>query len=56
MEQQTKTEGSKRSQMVFITVGLAIVIGGLWLLYDLDGPYHPEIPVTDTFEHNTADS
>ncbi|MGJ8615882.1 MAG: hypothetical protein ACSHWS_03515 [Sulfitobacter sp.] len=64
MKQQTKTtivpsskiEGSNRSQTVFITVGLAIVVGGLWLLYDLDGPYHPEIPVTDTFEHDTADS
>lgn len=28
-------------QFVFITVGLAIVLGGLWLLYGGSGPYHP---------------
>ncbi len=36
-----------RSQAVFIAIGLAIVMGGLWLLYQSDGPYHPEFPVTD---------
>ena len=35
-----------RSQAIFIAVGLAIVLGGLWMLYGSDGPYHPEGPVT----------
>ena len=32
---------SNHGQLVFIAVGLAIVMGGLWLLYSADGPYHP---------------
>ena len=30
-----------RGQLIFIAVGLAIVLGGLWLLYSAQGPYHP---------------
>jgi hypothetical protein len=50
-----RTDETNRSQIVFIAVGLAIVIGGLWLLYDTDGPYHPDIPVTDTTINGTYD-
>lgn len=50
-----KTDETKKSQIIFIAVGLAIVIGGLWMLYDSDGPYHPDIPVTDTLTNGTAD-
>ncbi len=46
----TKTDETTRSQNIFIAVGLGIVIGGLWLLYDMDRPYHPDLPVTDTLE------
>ncbi len=35
-----------RSQVIFIAVGLAIVLGGLWMLSQAEGPYHPEGPVT----------
>ena len=35
-----------RSQAIFVTIGLAIVLGGLWLLYQSEGPYHPDDPVT----------
>lgn len=52
----SKTDGSSRSQMIFIAVGLAIVFGGLWLLYDAEGPYHPDIPVTDTVVRDVEDS
>lgn len=50
-----ETDETNRSQIIFIAVGLAIVIGGLWMLYDVDGPYHPDIPVTDTLVHDTVD-
>lgn len=50
-----KTDESNRSQSVFIAVGLAIVIGGLWLLYDTEGPYHPDIPVTDMATQGIVD-
>lgn len=32
---------NSRSQLIFIAVGLAIILGGLWLLYSAEGPYHP---------------
>lgn len=32
---------STRAQWVFVAGGLAIVLGGLWLLYSAQGPYHP---------------
>ena len=35
-----------RSHVVFVAVGLAIVLGGLWLLYQAEGPYHPDDSVT----------
>lgn len=35
------------SQMVFIAVGLAIIVGGLWFLYDANLPYHPDFPVSE---------
>ena len=50
-----KTDETNRSQTVFIAVGLAIVIGGLWVLYDMDGPYHPDMPVTDSLALDTVD-
>ena len=31
------------SQFLFIAVGLAIIIAGLWSLYMGDAPYHPEV-------------
>ncbi len=37
-----------RSQAIFIAVGLAIVLGGLWMLYGSEGPYHPEGSVTQS--------
>ena len=52
----SKADASNRSQVIFIGVGFAIVVGGLWLLYDVDGPYHPDIPVTETLVNDTADS
>lgn len=36
------TLDSNRGQVIFIVVGLAIVLGGLWLLYSAEGPYHPD--------------
>ena len=37
-----------RSQAIFMAIGVAIILGGLWLLYGNTGPYHPDIPVTQT--------
>ena len=52
----TRTDETNKSQAIFIAVGLAIVLGGLWLLYDADGPYHPEAPVSDALLYDTTDS
>jgi hypothetical protein len=37
-----------RSQAIFVGVGLAIIFGGLWLLYGGSGPYHPDIPLSES--------
>lgn len=29
------------SQFLFVTAGIAIILGGLWTLYMGDAPYHP---------------
>lgn len=31
------------SQFLFIAIGLAIIISGLWSLYMDEAPYHPEV-------------
>ena len=38
------TRNDKRglSQAIFIAVGLAIILSGLWFLYQSNAPYHPE--------------
>ena len=45
-----------RSQFVFIAVGLAIIIGGLWILYDSSGPYHPQLPLSENETYLPAES
>lgn len=50
-----RTDESNRSQNAFIAGGLAIVIGGLWLLYDVEGPYHPDTPMTEAYIDETSD-
>lgn len=30
------------SQAIFIAVGIAIILGGLWFLYQSTAPYHPD--------------
>lgn len=32
----------RMSERVFVFIGMAIVLGGLWMLYMGDAPYHPE--------------
>tara|TARA_R110002124_G_scaffold100496_2_gene247445 strand:- start:944 stop:1093 length:150 start_codon:yes stop_codon:yes gene_type:complete len=41
----SETQKDKRglSQAIFIAVGIAIILGGLWVLYQSSAPYHPDI-------------
>ncbi|MFK7834641.1 MAG: hypothetical protein AB8B60_00345 [Sulfitobacter sp.] len=41
-----KKDGRTLSQVVFVTVGLGIILGGLWTLYMGNAPYHPHDEVT----------
>jgi hypothetical protein len=41
-----KSSDLTRSHLIFVAVGLAIIVGGLWLLYVSDAPYHPDVPVS----------
>jgi len=44
------------SQVVFVAVGLAIVVGGLWLLYQGNAPYHPDVPISDNESYLATES
>jgi hypothetical protein len=52
----SRKEVSTRSHLIFVAIGVAIVIGGLWMLYQFDAPYHPEVPVTDSQQLSTSGS
>lgn len=39
----TKNDNRSLSQAIFILVGLAIIAGGLWVLYQSTAPYHPDV-------------
>lgn len=45
--QQRDASENGRSHLVFVAVGVAIILGGLWLLYASEGPYHPDFPVSE---------
>lgn len=36
------------SETIFLTVIIAITLGGVWSLYMTDAPYHPEISRLDS--------
>lgn len=44
---QAKDAALGRSEVIFVAAGLAIILGGLWLLYTGTGPYHPDVPVSE---------
>ena len=45
-----------RSEFVAMAIGLAIIVGGLWLLYGGTGPYHPDVPVSEKIVQGVAGS
>ena len=44
------------SEKLFIFAGLTIVLGGIWMLYMGNAPYHPDINAIDTQVLITVDS
>ena len=36
------------SQMIFVAVSLAIVVGGLWMIYQGNAPYHSDVLINDS--------
>lgn len=44
------------SEKVFIFVGLTIILGGLWMLYMGDAPYHPDGTASETLIYLSTDS
>ncbi|GLT12845.1 hypothetical protein PVW51_01580 [Sulfitobacter sp. PR48] len=49
MAHQSNTISEKQSddrglsQAIFIMVGIGIILGGLWFLYQSTAPYHPDV-------------
>jgi hypothetical protein len=46
----------RTSEKVFIFVGLSIVLGGIWMLYMGDAPYHPDGELADNHIQIITDS
>ncbi|MEM6303679.1 MAG: hypothetical protein AAF744_03105 [Pseudomonadota bacterium] len=43
--------GFDKTQVIAIAIGFSIVSGGLWLLYQSTGPYHPDGALSDGQAH-----
>ncbi len=57
---KTRDDSGKKSsrtlsQSIFVAIGLAIIVGGIWMLYMSDAPYHPEDTVTRDSTFSAAD-
>lgn len=46
----TASDARGLSQVIFVAVGLTIIVGGLWMLYMGDAPYHPEVTQAEGIE------
>lgn len=44
------------SEKIFIFVGMTIVLGGVWMLYMGNAPYHPDAEALDMTIQITVDS
>lgn len=60
MQRETRTapqpHDSRRNQIAFMAVGLAIIAAGLWWLYEIERPYHPFLEGNDVHLQQVADS
>lgn len=45
-----------RAEIVAMAVGLSIILGGLWLLYNGTGPYHPDVPISESIVQDVTGS
>ncbi len=41
-------------QIIFMVVGIAIIVGGLWFVYEGDAPYHPDDGPMAEFPHQQS--
>ena len=39
---RTESDTLTRAQLIFAAAGLAIIFGGLWLISEMNAPYHPQ--------------
>ncbi|APE44905.1 hypothetical protein BOO69_16945 [Sulfitobacter alexandrii] len=53
---RTPKDDKALSQAIFIVVGLAIIAGGLWFLYQDNAPYHPDVSGTEGELYLSTDS
>tara|TARA_R110002049_G_scaffold44333_5_gene130062 strand:- start:110529 stop:110717 length:189 start_codon:yes stop_codon:yes gene_type:complete len=47
---------ARKYQILFMSVGLAIIMAGLWWLYEVNAPYHPELQGSDMHQQDYTDS
>ena len=39
---RAESDGTTRAHLIFAAGGLAIIFGGLWLISEMNAPYHPQ--------------
>lgn len=49
-------DGAKKYQLIFMAIGVAIIAGGLWWLYEVERPYHPILQGNDLHMQQVSDS
>ncbi|NUH66723.1 hypothetical protein HTT03_15685 [Sulfitobacter sp. S0837] len=49
-------DATRKYQFIFMAIGIAIIAGGLWWLYEVERPYHPVLQGNDLHMQQISDS
>ena len=49
-------DATRKYQFIFMAIGVAIIAGGLWWLYEVERPYHPILQGNDLHMQQVSDS
>ncbi|MEM5541540.1 hypothetical protein WNY61_02200 [Sulfitobacter sp. AS92] len=49
-------DDARKYQFIFMAIGVAIIAGGLWWLYEVERPYHPILQGNDLHMQAISDS
>ena len=49
-------DDARKYQFIFMAIGVAIIAGALWWLYEVERPYHPILQGNDLHMQPVSDS